>query len=108
MTMKKVKEMNFVYPQNFPEIVKDLLEKILIENVEERWTLEEIKKHDFFDSIDWETLYEQSPPPFQPFPISLVFPDDGNGDTVDNSPTSQNNSSSPTPSRSYNEEEKKW
>ena len=39
--------------------LKDLLEKILLKNPEERLTLEEIKKHPYFNDIDFEKVLKK-------------------------------------------------
>eukprot|EP01091_Cochliopodium_minus_P008272 TRINITY_DN1845_c0_g1_i1.p1 TRINITY_DN1845_c0_g1~~TRINITY_DN1845_c0_g1_i1.p1 ORF type:complete len:449 (-),score=132.69 TRINITY_DN1845_c0_g1_i1:72-1418(-) len=114
VTMKKVMEVNFVYPENFPEIIKDLLDKILIADADQRWDLQQVKSHEFFQSIDFDSLYDQTPPTFKPFPLDLIFEDDKPNNNNNN--TDQNTDivleeiedESPKPQkRDLSEEEKK-
>ena len=45
----------------------DLLEGLLRRNPRERLTVEQIKRHPFFETIDWDLLYERKiDPPYQP------------------------------------------
>ena len=60
MTMKKVEEGKVLYPDNFPPVCKDLLEKILVADVEQRLGLEEMKEHPFFEEVDFAKIFEKA------------------------------------------------
>ncbi|KAL6067196.1 3-phosphoinositide dependent protein kinase-1 [Balamuthia mandrillaris] len=68
-TMQKVKDKEFEYPDDFPEDAKDLCEKLLTRNPDERLggsNYAELKAHPFFKGIDWEGLPTSTPPPPAP------------------------------------------
>jgi 3-phosphoinositide dependent protein kinase-1 len=57
------------FPDDFPEKPKDLIEKLVVLDPTMRLGLSgesrnynDIKQHEFFESIDWNKLYEQTPP----------------------------------------------
>ena len=59
------------YPEHLPSDAVDLIRKLLVRDPEERLGYqkgaEEIMDHEFFNSIDWDALYEKEvTPPFRP------------------------------------------
>jgi len=64
LIMKKILAVDHCgFPENFPWIAKDLIEKILVLEPEKRLSLKEIKEHPFFESISFEKLHQKVPPP---------------------------------------------
>ena len=63
----EVKKAEVDYPENFNTDARDLIEKCISSNPDERPSLEEIKSHPFFQGIDWNTLQEREPPSIEDF-----------------------------------------
>jgi len=79
LTIQKVKTAEVVYPEGFPSVARDLIDKLLKRDPEERLgakSYEQLKSHAFFSKIDWDNLNDVTPPTFVPFPTKLVFPED--------------------------------
>ena len=56
-TFEKIKKCEFVYKnEKTPENVKDLLSHILIEDVNKRYDINQVKSHKLFENVDWENL----------------------------------------------------
>ncbi|CAG9087948.1 unnamed protein product [Plutella xylostella] len=74
LTFQKILKLDYEFPEGFPADAKDLVEKLLILDhtkrlgVEDKGeTYESIRKHPFFNGIDWDTVLEQSPPTINPY-----------------------------------------
>lgn len=79
LTFQKVESRDFSYPKGFPEVAKDLVEQLLVLDPEKRLGAKdsgELKKHPFFEGIDFATLPTQQPPPIKPYPTKLIFQED--------------------------------
>lgn len=73
LTFQKISKLKYSYPPNFPTIIRDLIEKLLVLNPDRRYTTLQIKQHQFFAEQDWSTsAIWKSPPPsfFSPRPAS--------------------------------------
>ena len=53
---RKILRREIKFPKYFNEETKDLIEKLLVLNPLERITVEDMKKHKFFEGIDWEKV----------------------------------------------------
>ncbi|CAL1361695.1 unnamed protein product [Linum trigynum] len=49
-----------------PNPLRDLIGKLLVKDPRERITVEEIKSHEFFKGLDWDSVVEVSRPPYIP------------------------------------------
>jgi len=82
MTMKKVQEGLSVvaYPENFPEVVKDILSKLLQNSPEDRLGAKgyaALKGHNLFHGIDFERISQSlTPPPMAPLSEKLIWQED--------------------------------
>ncbi|KAJ6230309.1 3-phosphoinositide-dependent protein kinase 1-related [Anaeramoeba flamelloides] len=69
---QKVLKREFRFPKKFPEQARDLVDKLLVINPEERigakGDFESLKSHPFFDGIDFNNLLEAEPPFLQAYP----------------------------------------
>ena len=62
-TLDKVKECKFEYVRkDLPEDVVDLLNNILIEDINKRFDIKQIKNHRYFKDINWDTLLSNKVP----------------------------------------------
>lgn len=79
LIFQKVSSVKFQYPIGFPEVAKDLVNKLLVADPEKRLGalgFKELKSHPFFKDIDFDKLPTTTPPPIQPYPNKLVFEED--------------------------------
>lgn len=74
LIFQKILKMEYEFPEEFPTDAKDLVEKILVLDHSERLgsndageTYESIRNHPFFDGIDWDNLFEVTPPTICPY-----------------------------------------
>ncbi|GLE09012.1 hypothetical protein PINS_up020539 [Pythium insidiosum] len=68
---------DFRYPDGFPDVAKDLIDRILLQEPSSDWE----RAHPFFDGVDWDRL-GSSPAPYVP-QISQLPPTDSDGATED-------------------------
>jgi len=80
-TFKKIQKLEYEIPPGFPEKAKDLVQRLLVLDPDERLGsesqggIESIKSHPFFEGIVWDTLADQTPPKLDPF-LPAISPDD--------------------------------
>ncbi|CAG9793814.1 unnamed protein product [Diatraea saccharalis] len=74
LTFQKILKMDYEFPEGFPADAKDLVEKLLVLDhtkrigAEDRGdTYETIRNHPFFAGIDWDNIWEQTPPTISPY-----------------------------------------
>lgn len=74
LTFQKILKMEYEFPEGFPADAKDLVEKLLVLDHTKRLgsndkgdTYESIRQHPFFEGIDWENIWEQTPPKISPY-----------------------------------------
>lgn len=74
-TFQKIVALDYQFPRGFPEVARDLVERLLVLDPQRRLTIEHIKNHQFFDGIVWgKGLWQQKaprlktyiPPPSEP------------------------------------------
>lgn len=63
LIFKRIQAVLYQFSDDFPDDnAKDLIEKVLIKEPSERLTSDQLKKHKFYESIDWNKLMEMEPP----------------------------------------------
>lgn len=72
LTMQKVQTglKSVAYPHEFPPVAQSFIEALLQIDPNDRLgakTFDDIKKHPFFEPINWSTLQTTKPPPITPF-----------------------------------------
>ena len=65
---KNISENRIMFPEFFSDEVKDLLEKMLEKDPKKRIKIQEIKKHPFFQDIDWDLILNKKMQP----PLEMV------------------------------------
>ena len=65
---KNISENRLMFPEFFSDEVKDLLEKMLEKDPKKRIKIQEIKKHPFFQDIDWDLVSNKKMQP----PLEMV------------------------------------
>jgi hypothetical protein len=62
LTMKKIQEGKYEFPEGFDEVIKTLVRQCLVIDPVVRITGESLHIHPFFESVRWETLWKETPP----------------------------------------------
>ncbi len=93
LIFQKVSKGEFQYPKGFPDVAKDLINKLLVRcsslsheagkvlDPDKRLGIseggyKELKEHPFFKDINFDTLSRQTPPTIKPYPQKLIFEED--------------------------------
>uniref|UniRef100_A0A0N5BC10 3-phosphoinositide-dependent protein kinase 1 n=1 Tax=Strongyloides papillosus TaxID=174720 RepID=A0A0N5BC10_STREA len=72
-TLKLIKTLSYDFPQGFPTISKDIVQKLLVLEPSKRLGshgmggIESLKSHPFFNGIDWKNLTNSQPPELKPY-----------------------------------------
>ena len=68
LTFQKIVALDYEFPKGFPEVAKDLVERLLVLEPSRRLSIEHIKNHEFFDGIAWgRELWRQKAPRLKSF-----------------------------------------
>ncbi|THV06793.1 kinase-like protein, partial [Dendrothele bispora CBS 962.96] len=74
LTLQKVKQMDYTFPEGFDENAKDLVQRLLVRDPAQRLgagepgssnDMQALRSHQFFKDINWETLWTDAPPPLE-------------------------------------------
>lgn len=74
-TFQKIVALDYIFPRGFPEVARDLVERLLVLDPQRRLTIEHVKNHQFFTGVIWgKGLWQQkaprlksyTPPPAEP------------------------------------------
>jgi len=81
LTMNKIQEgfTTISFPEPFPEVAKDIIEKLLKPNPQDRLGFKsyaDLKAHPFFAGIDWDNLQNVTPPPSHGSSTKMVWKED--------------------------------
>lgn len=62
-TFQKIVALDYEFPRGFPEIARDLVERLLVLDPQRRLSIEHVKNHEFFDGVTWgRGLWQQKAP----------------------------------------------
>ncbi len=93
LTFQKIVALDYKFPQGFPEVAKDLVERLLVLDPASRLSIEHIKNHEFFDGMSWgRGLWKQKAPRLKSFTPGIADPKRANGGSY-----TKNNSNSLPP-----------
>ncbi|KAG2173807.1 hypothetical protein INT43_005227 [Umbelopsis isabellina] len=73
LTFNKITKLEYAFPATFPDVAKDLVEKLLVLDPrtrlgsEETGGVEALKAHPFFDGVAWDDLFTSEAPKLRPF-----------------------------------------
>jgi len=75
-TFQKIIKMEYTLPDEIPDVAKDLIKKLLVEDPNHRIGADTpegggyaaLKSHPFFDGIMWDNIHLQTPPELKPNP----------------------------------------
>lgn len=71
LIFQKIKNLEYTLPEEFSEESKDIVQKLLLSNPDERLGsektggIEAIKNHPFFKGVDWDTIFTSNAPPLK-------------------------------------------
>ncbi|KAF2675045.1 Pkinase-domain-containing protein [Microthyrium microscopicum] len=68
LTFDKILKLDYTFPSGFPDVARDLVERLLVPDPSKRLTIDHVKNHPFFDGVNWGTkLWEQKAPRLKPY-----------------------------------------
>lgn len=80
LTFQKIVALEYSFPNGFPPVARDLIERLLVLDPTRRLSLEHIKNHEVFRGITWgRGLWRQSAPKLRSFVPATSEPIMGNG-----------------------------
>lgn len=86
LTFQKITSLQYEFPYGFPEVAKDLVERLLVLDPSRRLTIDNTKNHEFFDGITWGPgLWKQKAPRLKSFVPPSQDPTMLNGQVIGNS-----------------------
>lgn len=62
-TFQKIVNLDYTFPEGFPAIARDLITKLLVLDPAERLSIDGIKRHAFFDGVQWGKGQWKTRPP---------------------------------------------
>ena len=66
-TFQKIVNLDYSFPEGFPNSARDLVEKLLVLDPADRLPISGIKRHRFFEGMQWgKALWKQKPPRLRP------------------------------------------
>jgi serine/threonine protein kinase len=72
-TFQKIVNLDYDFPHGFPEQARDLVQKLLVLDPSERLTIQQIKRHPFFEEQEWgRALWKLKPPRLRPLKPGIV------------------------------------
>jgi 3-phosphoinositide dependent protein kinase-1 len=78
LTFQKIVALDYTYPNGFPPVARDLVDRLLVLDPARRLTMDHVKNHEFFEGIKWgRGLWQHKAPrlksyqPLPPGPIKL-------------------------------------
>ncbi|EXJ87951.1 AGC/PDK1 protein kinase [Capronia coronata CBS 617.96] len=67
-TFQKIINLDYEFPRGFPELARDLVERLLVLDPQRRLSLEHAKNHPFFAGVQWgRGLWQQKAPRLKPY-----------------------------------------
>lgn len=72
-TFQKIQKLQYAFTAGFPIIIRDLVKRVLILKPRERLTIPDIKRHMWFQDIDWnneDQIWNTIPPELGPYKLS--------------------------------------
>lgn len=68
LTFQKIVALDYVFPDGFPPIARDLITRLLVLDPGQRLPIDQIRHHEFFRGIFWgKTMWKQKAPRLKPY-----------------------------------------
>lgn len=73
LTFQKIARLQYSIPPGFPYVVRELLKHVLVK-APQRWSVDDIKQHPFFEGQDWsrKAIWNAPLPRLQPYKASVA------------------------------------
>ncbi|KAA8626251.1 3-phosphoinositide-dependent protein kinase 1 [Pyrenophora tritici-repentis] len=98
MTFQKIVGLEYTFPDGFPPLARDLVERLLVLDPVTRLPMEHIKNHAFFDGIQWgKGLWKQKAPRLKSYSPPAQEPIKLNGPSTPAAPASTQPQARPKP-----------
>ncbi|KAF7510101.1 hypothetical protein GJ744_007000 [Endocarpon pusillum] len=104
-TFQKIVALDYEFPRGFPEVARDLVERLLVLDPQRRLSIEHIKNHQFFDGITWgRALWQQKAPRLKAYvpPPQPIIKLNGTTNNEDITPSHSTNPTRLPPTSSNN------
>ena len=86
LTFQKILSLEYSFPEGFPPVARDLVERLLVLEPANRMPVEHIKSHAFFEGVQWgKGLWRQKVPRLKPYVPPAAEPIKLNGTGYSNS-----------------------
>jgi 3-phosphoinositide dependent protein kinase-1 len=96
-TFQKIVALDYEFPKGFPEVARDLVERLLVLDPAQRLSISHIKNHEFFDGIVWgRGLWKQKAPRLKSYVPPTADPIKLNNSSGETFPSNTNPSHSTT------------
>ena len=100
LTFQKILSLDYTYPEAFPPLARDLVDRLLVLEPANRLPVEHIKNHEFFSGIQWgKGLWRQKAPKLKAYVPPAVEPIKLNGISTAYAQPLQTQSASQQPQR---------
>ena len=68
LTFQKILVLDYSFPDGFPDVARDLVERLLVLEPLNRLPVEHVRNHEFFEGIQWgKSLWRQKAPRLKPY-----------------------------------------
>ena len=85
LTFQKIVSLDYQFPTGFPEVAKDLVERLLVLDPASRLSIDHVKNHEFFDGVNWgRGLWRQKAPRLKSFNPAAMESRKLNGQATNN------------------------
>lgn len=73
---RKVVKLQYSFPPRFPTVLRDLIKHLLVLAPERRYTTSQVKRHPFFQGVEWtrNAIWKTPHPRLQPYTYSTKIP----------------------------------
>ncbi|EGP90945.1 uncharacterized protein MYCGRDRAFT_65163 [Zymoseptoria tritici IPO323] len=97
LTFQKIMSLEYHFPDGFPDLARDLVERLLVLEPARRLPVEHIRNHEFFDGITWgKNLWRQEVPTLRPYVPPVAPPIKLNGASRRNGSSNQTPTKAPS------------
>ncbi|CAG8765617.1 9591_t:CDS:2, partial [Racocetra fulgida] len=67
LTFQRIVNLEYTFPEGFPPVAKDLVQKLLRLGSGGKAGVEKLKRHPFFEGVDWDNIWNTPAPRLLPY-----------------------------------------